>query len=151
LDQGPTLGNATGLCPRTRLRCDELGSVRVYILTHRPRCSILRELIEIINLESTCQPRSTDYRRIQPTNHNSTKSPKHLDDSNIEPRSSKLLIPFGLRLGRSCSGLGLADRLYELLHRCQTLGLRSGLPSSLHSFLPSGLRREAFVSRTHPD
>ncbi len=54
------------------------------------------------------------------------------------PRSSKLLIPFGLRLGRYCSGLGLWQSAHiELLHRGQTLGLRSGLPSTLCLELPN--------------
>ena len=53
----------------------------------------------------------------------------------IESRSSKLLVPFSFRLGMWCSGLGLGQSApsierSELLHRGQTLGLRSGLPST---------------------
>jgi len=56
LDQGPTLGKAAGLCPRTWLRCVVLGRYRECFFIHRPRCSVLRELSKSIEVSLACQP-----------------------------------------------------------------------------------------------
>ncbi len=123
------LGRNPGRCLST---CRRLATPNP---THRPRCSVLRELFKTTDLGSACQPDASVFLRLlfrSTATAQNVKTPGRLQ---IESRSPKLLVPFGLRLGMWCSGLGLGQSApsierRELLHRGQTLGLRSGLPSS---------------------
>jgi hypothetical protein len=67
--------------------------------TRRPRCSVLRELLDFIKVRRACQHQSSVSLEDHLSGLQQRKMSKDPNDSKIESRSSKLLIPWDLRLG----------------------------------------------------
>ncbi len=97
------------LCPRTWCALLYWGEVSGWALllasiTHRPRCSVLRELSKITNLVSACQPLRLNFFEAfsgsqLPSAVTTAQTSKTSVRPEIESRSSKLLFPSALALG----------------------------------------------------
>ncbi len=115
------------------------------LCAHRPRCSVLRELSETIEISVACQPGSSTFFEAFETTQTALNV-KTTGRPEIESRSPKLLVATKnlSPLKLCCSGLGLGavgpglDASRSSYSRGQTLGLRSGLPSTPTSIFRRG-------------
>jgi hypothetical protein len=96
----------------------ELGSVYAILLLADLAavfCANLSSLSKsdwLVNVYSSNHLNQTEEVQLQAATAQNVKTSKRLE---IEARSSKLLIPFGFRLGICCSGLGLVRSALEAL------------------------------------